>query len=145
MNQALTDLLAQQRYFDALLQLGPLLEDMRALSPPSVEETAHLAAILHCLYALDMAMLADAYVVRYVSLLHQQGATEKALIALNEAFKHHPEGVSLYLCAGELMQQLSRLDDAVRCFDQVLALDPWHTAALAQRERVCRRLAEHNE
>ena len=138
MNKALTDLLEQQRYFDALLQLGPLLEEMRAMTPPSAEEPEHLAAILRCLYALDMGMVADAYAIRYVTLLHQCGQTGQALIALNEAFKHHPEGVALYLCAGELMQQLSRLNDAIRCFDQVLALDPWHAVALAQRAHVNR-------
>lgn len=128
MNKELTRLLEQQRYFDALLQLAPRVEDMRASATLQAEEADCLALMLRCLYALDMGMVADAYVIRLATLLHQRGDTEQALIAMNDAFKHHPDGVALYVFAGELMQQLARPADVARCLARVSELDPCNPA-----------------
>lgn len=141
-------LLQQQRYFDAMLQLGPLLDRFDPKNIARVnqgqtpnktpDEAACLSAMLQCLYALDMGMVANPYAIRLAELQHKRGDTEQALKTFNEAFKQHPEGTALYLHAGDLMQKLSRFDDAIRCFDRVLSLDPWHAVALNNRANVYR-------
>lgn len=141
--------LSAGRYFDAIMQIQPLLnelneshesewESQKADSLPREQEL--LTRLVHSLLSLDMGMQAAPHVIRLSQLQELDGKPDVAVKTLQQGIDHDPGNAQLMLHAGLFQQRQRRFEDARRCYERVLTLEPGHKAALTNLGNVFRDL-----
>ena len=75
----------------------------------------------------DRAAIALGYAFR------EQGRTDDALAALEEALTFDPKNLSVYADIANLLGSAGRLDEAIGWTDRALAIDPGHDCSLVER------------
>jgi len=121
------DLMQQQRYSDAILELKKLPQ-----SPEKLYWMAYSASMIAELqsaeqYARDAVALegnwADSRIL-LGDILHLRNKPEEALAEYNRALRLQPANIQVLLKAAQLEMQMQRFQNSQSRFKEVLALDP---------------------
>ncbi|MDP2286871.1 MAG: tetratricopeptide repeat protein, partial [Pseudohongiella sp.] len=125
-------------------------DDKRPREPADqAREMACLELVITCLHALNMGPQAERYVIRLASLQQKADMPDAALQTLQTGINNNLQGAGLFMQAGVVQQQQGRKADALRCFNRVLELDPFHApahnnAATLLHEKKDMKAAEHH-
>lgn len=138
-----------ERYFDAIMQIQPLLNTLN-VSPESeslskqenslTHEQELLSRLVYSLLSLGMGIQAAPHVIRLAQLQELSCKPEVAIKTLQQGIDSDPDNAQLMLHAGLFQQRQQRFQDAQRCFERVLALEPGNKSALTNLGNVFRDL-----
>lgn len=141
--------LNSERYFDAIMQIQPLLgelnnshesEGQSKKTESLTQEQQLLSRLIQSLISLGMGIQAVPHVIRLSQLQELDCKPEAAIKTLQQGIDHDSGNAQLMLHAGLFQQRQRRFEDALRCFERVLELEPGHKAALANLGNVFRDL-----